>query len=602
MNSHRTSLGTRVTAAVCAALLIPSSVVSAAVAASTGAGRDDATHGRPAAKIPNDQLDSLVAPIALYPDPLLAQVLAASTYPLEIVQLQQWMAKHPDLKGEALAAAVEKENWDPAVQGLAALPDVVKRLGDDIKWTTDLGNAFLAQQSDVMDAVQRMRKKASDAGNLKTTEQQKVTTQVVETKEVIVIQQANPQVVYVPAYNPVVVYGPPIYPYPPIYYPPPGYYAAGVAIGFGVGIAMGAFWGGGGWGYGPRWGYGSVNINVNNRYVNHYNRNNIGNRYGGNWNHNPQHRGGAPYADRDTANRYGGTARGDSAATRQARPAARRLRNRRGEPAGANRAGASPGASSRGRATRGTRQRRRRRPRRQSQHPEQPGSSNRSGSAFGGASSSRPTSSAARSSSQRGSTQRGRVARALRRRRRATEVTGHDESTDDLDLGTIDGDAAHRRDGVRARRLGAPVTFSQTASTPKPAAGRSRPPRSRPPRPCRRRAPRHSPTAQAAADALIQAATTFDEPALVAMFGPDDKDLVSTEDPVRDKSYAARVCRAGQGRTHGRRESVKSQPGHAAGGPGPVAAARAARQGCGQVVFRRQGRTRRDPLPPRWRQ
>jgi hypothetical protein len=94
-----------------------------------------------------------VAPIALYPDPLLAQVLAASTYPLEIIQLQQWLLKHPDLKGEALAAAVEKENWDPAVQGLAALPDVVKRLGDDVKWTTDLGNAFLAQQSDVMDAV-----------------------------------------------------------------------------------------------------------------------------------------------------------------------------------------------------------------------------------------------------------------------------------------------------------------------------------------------------------------------------------------------------------------------------------------------------------------
>ena len=105
-----------------------------------------------------------MAPIALYPDPLLAQVLAASTYPLEIIQLQQWMTKHPDLKGDALAAAVEKENWDPAVQGLAALPDVVKRLGDDIKWTADLGNAFLAQQSDVMNAVQRMRKKASDAG------------------------------------------------------------------------------------------------------------------------------------------------------------------------------------------------------------------------------------------------------------------------------------------------------------------------------------------------------------------------------------------------------------------------------------------------------
>ena len=392
MNLHRANLGTRVTATFCAVLLIPSSGFSAALRHPQAPAA--ATTTASAARIPNDQLDPLVAPIALYPDPLLAQVLAASTYPLEIVQLQQWMAKHPDLKGEALAAAVEKESWDPAVQGLAALPDVIKRLGDDIKWTTDLGNAFLAQQSDVMDAVQRMRKKASDAGNLKTTEQQKVTTQVVETKQVIVIQQANPQVIYVPAYNPVVVYGPPIYPYPPIYYPPPGYYAAGVAIGFGVGIAMGAFWGGG-WGYGPRWGYGSVNINVNNRYVNHYNRYNGGNRYGGNWNHNPQHRGGAPYADRGTANRYGGTARGDSVATRQGSTA------NRGGSAGANRAGgASAGTTSagagRGGAGGGERVGSR-------SIPNNPGSSGGSGSAFGGASSSRPTSSAAGSSSRRGS-------------------------------------------------------------------------------------------------------------------------------------------------------------------------------------------------------
>jgi hypothetical protein len=128
---------------------MPFNVVSFALPRPQGATTTTAS----GAKIPTDQLDSLVAPIALYPDPLLAQVLAASTYPLEIIQLQQWLLKHPDLKGEALAAAVEKENWDPAVQGLAALPDVVKRLGDDVKWTTDLGNAFLAQQSDVMDAV-----------------------------------------------------------------------------------------------------------------------------------------------------------------------------------------------------------------------------------------------------------------------------------------------------------------------------------------------------------------------------------------------------------------------------------------------------------------
>jgi Protein of unknown function (DUF3300) len=405
MNFNQASLGTRATAVLCTALLIPTNIVSSPLPPPQAA----TTTTSSAANIPNDQLDSLVAPIALYPDPLLAQVLAASTYPLEIIQLQQWMSRHPDLKGEALAAAVEKENWDPAVQGLAALPDVVKRLGDDIQWTTDLGNAFLAQQRGVMDAVQRMRRKASDAGTLKTTEQQKVTTQVVQTKEVIVIQQANPQVIYVPAYNPVVVYGPPIYPYPPIYYPPPGYYAAGVAIGFGVGIAMGAFWGGG-WGYGPRWGYGSVNINVNNRYVNHYNRYNSSNRYGGNWNHNPQHRGGTPYADRNTANRFGGTARGDSMATRQAaarqntgasaqtRPATGA--NRSGS-AGANRAGASSRTSSvganRGTASAGSGDRVGNR-----SIPSSQGSS-RSGNAFSGAASSRPSSGAARSSSQRGS-------------------------------------------------------------------------------------------------------------------------------------------------------------------------------------------------------
>ena len=146
-----------------------------------------------------------------------------------------------------------KQPWDPSIQGLAALPEVVKRLADDIQWTTDLGNAFLAQQSDVMDAVQRMRKKANDAGNLKSTEQQKVETKVMESKQVIVIEQSNPEVVYVPSYNPVVVYGPPVYPYPPIAYPPAGYYAAGVAISFGVGLAMGAAWGGG-WGYGCGWG------------------------------------------------------------------------------------------------------------------------------------------------------------------------------------------------------------------------------------------------------------------------------------------------------------------------------------------------------------
>jgi hypothetical protein len=144
-----------------------------------------------ATKIPPEQLDSLVAPIALYSDPLLAQTLAASTYPLEIIQLQQWLQKNKNLKEKELADTVAKQQWDPSVQALAALPDVVNRLANDIQWTADLGNAFLAQQSDVMDAVQRMRKKAQDNGQLKTTEQQKVETQVIESKSVIVVEPAT---------------------------------------------------------------------------------------------------------------------------------------------------------------------------------------------------------------------------------------------------------------------------------------------------------------------------------------------------------------------------------------------------------------------------
>jgi len=306
--------------------------------------KEAATAEEPAPKIPNDQLDSLVAPIALYQDALLAQVLAASTYPLEIVQLQQFLAKHKDLKDKALSDAVMKQNWDPSVQSMAALPDVVKRLADDIGWTTDLGNAVLAQQSDVMDAVQRMRAKAKEKGNLKSNEQMKVETKVVESKSVIVIEQSKPEVVYVPSYDPVVVYGAPPYPYPPITYPPPGYYAAGMALSFGVGMAIGAAWGGGGWCCNSNWGgNNTININNNNTFVNNSNRQNVsnsgnrtGNRTGGsnNWQHNSQHRGGTPYANKATANKYGGTARGDSMSQRQAS-----ARQNQGQRGGAQQAG-----------------------------------------------------------------------------------------------------------------------------------------------------------------------------------------------------------------------------------------------------------------------
>src|SRR6516162_8824199 len=264
--------GRPLVAIVCAMLLLPGNAI--ALASATGNAVPQS-----AVKIPADQLDALVAPIALYPDNLLSQTMVASTYPLEIIQLQQWLDKNQQLAGnqQALADAVKKQPWDPSIQAMAALPDVVKRLADDIQWTTDLGNAFLGQQSDVMDAVQRMRKKAQDKGNLKSTEQQKVETKVIENKSVIVIQQANPQVVYVPTYDPVVVYGPPVYPYPPIYYPPAWYYPAGLAISFGVGMMMGAFWAGG-WGWGCGWGGGDININRNNNFNRNTNIGNSGNR------------------------------------------------------------------------------------------------------------------------------------------------------------------------------------------------------------------------------------------------------------------------------------------------------------------------------------
>ena len=265
-----------------------------------------------------------MAPIALYPDPLLSQTLVASTYPLEIILLQQWLEKNKNVKGTGLTEAVQKQTWDPSIQAMASLPDVVKQLATNISWTSDLGNAFLSQQSDVFDAVQRMRAKANAAGKLKSTPQMKVETKVVETKTVVVIEQADPKVVYVPAYNPTVVYGASVYPYPPIYYPP----VTAPILAFGAGVALGAAWNNG-WGYNCGWGNNNVNINVNNNYVNHYNKtnvnninnvnrnnvnnvnrnnvNNVNNKSANTWQHDAQHRGGAPYSNKTTAQKYGGT-------------------------------------------------------------------------------------------------------------------------------------------------------------------------------------------------------------------------------------------------------------------------------------------------------
>lgn len=273
-----------------------------------------------APKLTADQIDALVAPIALYPDPLLSQALMASTYPLEIIQAQQWLAKNPNLKRDALEKAVKEQNWEPSVQATAMMPDLLKRLGEDITWTTNLGNAFLAQQQDVMDSVQRLRTKAKDAGKLESNDKMKVETKVVESKTVVEIQPTSTQVVYVPTYNPTVVWGPPVYPYPPVYYPPPPPPGA-MLFSFGMGMMMGAAMHGGyccgcGWGHSN-----TVVINNNNTFVNNNNIKNNVRASGGssNWQHNGQHRGGAPYGDRATANKYGGSTRGGA---RQDRPGA----------------------------------------------------------------------------------------------------------------------------------------------------------------------------------------------------------------------------------------------------------------------------------------
>ncbi|HYX20020.1 MAG TPA: DUF3300 domain-containing protein, partial [Thermoanaerobaculia bacterium] len=279
-------------------------------------------------KLPMDQLESLVAPIALFPDPLLAQMLVASTYPLDVVAAQQWLDKNKNLKGEELTKAAEKQPWDPSVQAMVEIPDALKRLSENIAWTQDLGDAFLAQQSEVMDAVQNLRRKAKDAGKLDSTEQQKVETTTVESKTVIEIQPTSTQVVYVPSYTPVAYWPAPVYPYPPVYYPP--YYPGAALIGFGVGVAIGIGMSGGwGWGCGWHGGGNTININNNNNFNRNSNRTNNINRSGNsNWQHNAKQRGGAPYKDRATANKYGGGARGDSAGARTSQAQSRQASNR----------------------------------------------------------------------------------------------------------------------------------------------------------------------------------------------------------------------------------------------------------------------------------
>jgi len=257
----------------------------------------------------SEQLDQMLAPIALYPDSLLAQTLMAATYPLEVVEAARWSQANPNLKGDAAVAAVKDKSWDVSVKSLTAFPQTLKMMNDQLDWTQRIGDAMLAQQKDVADSVQRLRAKAAAAGNLKTTPQQKVTTEAATQtgqaagSSTIVIEPANPETIYVPYYNPSWAYGPWPYPaYPPAYYPPPPYYGAALASGmmFGLGVAAGAAMFGG-W----NWGHGNTYVNINRATSISANNFNASHYANGTWAHDPAHRDGVPYRDPALQQRYG---------------------------------------------------------------------------------------------------------------------------------------------------------------------------------------------------------------------------------------------------------------------------------------------------------
>ncbi|MGB4073437.1 DUF3300 domain-containing protein [Pseudomonas sp.] len=263
------------------------------------------------------ELDQMMAPLALYPDALLAQVLMASTYPGDVADAVTWSTEHPDASGDAAVRQVASQPWDPSVQSLAAFPAVLVTLGQDPAWVQRVGDAFLAQPDAVMDSVQRLRRQAQAAGNLKSSEQQKVivqpaaststtsTTTVVQpaASQTIIIESADPQVIYVPSYNSTVVYGSWPYPaYPPVYYPPPPGYYFGSALVAGLGFAAGvaivdSLWGD------CDWGHGDVDIDIN-RY-NTINSNRQINVNQNKWQHNAVNRDGVPYRDRSSREQYG---------------------------------------------------------------------------------------------------------------------------------------------------------------------------------------------------------------------------------------------------------------------------------------------------------
>ncbi len=299
-------------------LAVPLALIPVAPAATFAQQANPAQTEPAAPAFTQAELEQILAPIALYPDDLLAQVLAASTYPLEVVMASRWTAEpgNKDLTGDALIKALDTQDWDPSVKSLVPFPSVLKTMSDQLDWTQRLGDAFLAQEAAVLAAVQALRARAQTAGTLQTNSQQIVTQEA----SAIVIQPAQPSTVYVPAYNPTVVYGAwPNPSYPPAYYPPPpgSYVGTALATGlaFGAGIAItGALWG---WGR-PNWGGGSVNVNVN-RFnsinANSINANRVSNRTinSNTWQHNADHRRGVGYTNPQVRQQYRPNAAGNAA-------------------------------------------------------------------------------------------------------------------------------------------------------------------------------------------------------------------------------------------------------------------------------------------------
>jgi Protein of unknown function (DUF3300) len=256
------------------------------------------------APLSQGELDALLAPIALYPDQLLAQILMASTYPLEVVMAARFVQQNPSLAGDALDQALRDKNWDPSVLSLTAYPQVLLMMNDRLDWTQRLGDAFLADQQQVMDTVQALRGRAQAAGNLQSAPQQSVTNQ----EGFIDIEPGQPEYVYVPVYDPRVIYGPwsdPVY-QPDYWFPPPIYGYPDLSAGIVAGIFFGAAWriSNNHWGWArPNWRGRGIDMNFHNN--NFANRPQIANRWrDGQWAHLPEHRRGVAYRDNGSRDRF----------------------------------------------------------------------------------------------------------------------------------------------------------------------------------------------------------------------------------------------------------------------------------------------------------